>query len=263
MSALKIANFTITRMERLPQVQEFCTKALRLVCARVEELVASESDLASISSVITPAHLQEVVEERFAQCRCGSLKCGNTVMKQALSSLRFNETSGEFEESLGHFCSQKCSDDCEELKASLDPTPTFLRSLPVEKVLKAARAIRVSASCLKELEALAKPLMPKPIVVVEEQENTHATAPPNVAQDGLPSIMMNDDHDIRDLLDWDDVDKGDPEAMKVHVPLVPVIWDLMSQWVTGDTRDFVRHGRLPQETCVDRTVDGNVADLTG
>lgn len=68
--------------------------------------------------------------------------------------------------------------------------------------MQAARALRVPADQIRELENLAKPLLPKPIVVREEQENT---APSEESSEAPP--MNTEDHDIRELLEWDELDK--------------------------------------------------------
>lgn len=116
-------------MEVLPQVQAVCTRAIRIIFDRLEDIVASDSDLAVIRLVLSPGVLNDVVDERFAQSRCGYLKCGNGVDKQraAKSSVKFNESKGDFEPVLAQFCCEECSNKSEGLKKSLDPTPTYLR----------------------------------------------------------------------------------------------------------------------------------------
>jgi tRNA G46 methylase TrmB len=76
------------------------------------------------------------------------------------------------------------------------------RSDPVAKVMKAAKSLRVAADEMRELEKLAEPLLPKRIVIKEEQENSAPMGDANAVP-----FQNSDEHDVRELLDWDEVDK--------------------------------------------------------
>ena len=68
--------------------------------------------------------------------------------------------------------------------------------------MKAAKSLRVAADEMRELEKLAEPLMPKRIVIKEEQENSAPMGDANAVP-----FQNSDEHDVRELLDWDEVDK--------------------------------------------------------
>jgi hypothetical protein len=61
------------------------------------------------------------------------------------------------------------------------------------------------------------------------------------------------------------MNQGNPDALKVQVPLVPIVWDLLSQWVTREAKWFVRTGEMPPVSSVadEEKPERAVADLSG
>ncbi len=249
-------------MERLPLVKEFCAVALRMVCAHVESASfrANGVQVAALRQVLGPSDLRAVEEERFAQSRCGSVVCRNAVDKDANAArprVAFDEATGDLVDVSHrmHFCSRECSEAAATLEASLDANPAFLRSGIVEKMVIAARDVGLSYDAVRTIERLAQPLLPKQVVIREEEEGEKKQKVELLEKqpkkdDGGDALGMTEegvkegnDFDVMELMDWDDEDKKNL-ATRVEVPLVPLVWDLLGQWVTVATKTYVATGEL-------------------
>ena len=246
-------------MERLPQVKDFCDRAVRLVCSHVEQasFQAGPEQLRALRLVLSPRELAAVAEERCAQCRCGHVACDRPLEKQRLLSdpLRFNEASGDFEDRTQelHYCGRACFEAARAFEASLEPDPPYLRSGVVATVVRVARELGVGEQSEATIARLAQPLLPKPIVIAEEPERAAALPP-------VPAAAIDSEEvDVLSMMDWDEQDRHE-QLRGVQVPLVPLVWDALGQWITADTRAFVARGELSEAMAEDRT---SVADLQG
>jgi hypothetical protein len=232
------------KMERLPQVKQFCDRAVLLVCSHVEaaSFRASPEQLRLLRLVFSPRELSAVAEERCAQCRCGYVACDRPVQKQQLlgQPLRYDEATGDIaDRSLQlHYCSPACFEASRVLEASLEPNPPYLRSDIVATLVRVARELGVGSESVATIERLAQPLLPKPIAIVEEPERAAAIAPIAVVAD-------SEEVDVLGMMDWDEEDRH-PQLRTVEVPLVPLLWDSLGQWITSDTRVFVATGELTE-----------------
>ena len=110
----------IRKMELLPQLSAFCSRALLVLGEEIEDasFLADASRLSALSRVLGPAQAAALSEERFAQGRCGWLMCSGTVRKEEAGrgGLRFDEERGELVEDAraGLFCSTACRGKSEE-----------------------------------------------------------------------------------------------------------------------------------------------------
>ena len=83
-------------------------------------------------------------------------------------------------------------------------------------------------------------------------------------------VAVETDHemDVRSLLDWSEEDKASLKN-RVDVPLLPVLWDTLGEWVTPAARSYVKTGELPLaprvggEGEIDEERGAVVADLKG
>ncbi len=171
--------------------------------------------------------------------------------------LRFNEARGEFEDRSPqlHYCGPACFDAAQALEAALEPNPPYLRTGIVATVVRVARELGVPREGMATIERLAQPLLPKPIAIAEEPERPAAGL-----VSGPVSAQVLEEVDVLSMMDWDEQDRH-PQLRGVQVPLVPLVWDALGQWITADTRAFVARGELREALAAPDAA--SVANLRG
>jgi hypothetical protein len=270
LSAGVLTNFSfpfVLRMDQLPPLRRFCEVSLPLICDHLEDCVSiSTSSLVGLQSVLAPSDWKNVVEERFAQSKCGSCLCDALVDKEKNSQtvLRFAEKSGELLDvsEYTEFCSLECVSQSKTYVNSLDPTPVYLRVEPVQKVISAAKVLNLSDEKMNRILTAAGPLLPKSMVIVEEAEVEEHCAAPTVEamdlDDSEASSNVDEGVDIMGLMELDEEEK---DSTVVGIPLIPLIWDMLGQYCTPQTKRFVASGCVPLDgiTMVEDTT--SVGDL--
>ena len=255
------------KMERLPQLKLFCDSALRQVYQALEdeESIPSEA-LVRIRNVLNETDLRSVEQERFAQSKCASLVCSHAVDKNAAadrSNLIFEASEGTLvdgTERVNQFCSKECFKKGLAFSQGLDLTPVYLRADPVSKVLAAALALGFSKTKLDSIRKEAGELMPPTLKIREEAKLKDARPPTQPENTASASAAESHEFDVRELMEWFEDDKGDTT---VGVPLIPLVWDVLGQYATSETRQFVIDGCQTPEGCVLESPEQEVSNLQG
>jgi hypothetical protein len=63
--------------------------------------------------------------------------------------------------------------------------------------------------------------------------------------------------DVLGMMDWDEEDRNE-QLRGVQIPLLPLVWDALSQWITSETRALAAGGTLRESLAEDPR---SVADL--